>query len=242
MLTGLAVMVALIIRFRVSSGNEFFVSWIKVMALYSGALVFIVIIKHMIRLNEKLEAAQIHLVEKNMDLSHAYEQLKRAYDDLEDYTIMKERTNMSREMHDTVGHALTTSLVELELCKMLVKDPEEVKAISYGANGYLYKDIPYDKLAHCIREVYEGQFIMPQKVADVLAKNIGEGNKPKEENTVDFTEREMQIVEMIKDGFNNKQIAKALYIMEDILLPYPPKKESTWLQELFLKICLRWLR
>lgn len=95
-----------------------------------------------------------------------------------------------------------------------------VKAISYGANGYLYKDIPYDKLAHCIREVYEGQFMMPQKVAAVLAKNIGEGNKPKEENTFDFTEREMQITEMIKDGFNNKQIAKAPYISEGTVKNY----------------------
>lgn len=96
-----------------------------------------------------------------------------------------------------------------------------VKAISYGANGYLYKDIPYDKLAQCIKEVYEGQFIMPQKVATVLAKNIGQsGENKKEENPYGFTEREIQIADMLKDGFNNKQIAKALYISEGTVKNY----------------------
>lgn len=96
-----------------------------------------------------------------------------------------------------------------------------VKAITYGANGYLYKDIPYDKLAQCIKEVYEGQFIMPQKVATVLAKNIGQAaDNKKEENPFCLTEREIQVVEMIKDGFNNKQIAKALYISEGTVKNY----------------------
>ncbi|MBE6024229.1 MAG: response regulator transcription factor [Cellulosilyticum sp.] len=96
-----------------------------------------------------------------------------------------------------------------------------VKAISYGASGYLYKDIPYDKLAQCIREVYEGQFMMPQKVAQVLAKNIGNSTpKIQEVNPYNLTEREIQIVEMIEEGFNNKQIAKALYISEGTVKNY----------------------
>lgn len=96
-----------------------------------------------------------------------------------------------------------------------------LKAVSYGASGYLYKDIPYDKLAQCIREVHEGQFMMPQKVAQVLAKNIGSCSKEEEMSShYNFTEREQQIIEMIQDGFNNKQIAKALYISEGTVKNY----------------------
>lgn len=96
-----------------------------------------------------------------------------------------------------------------------------LKAVSYGASGYLYKDIPYDKLVQCIREVHEGQFMMPQKVAEVLAKNIGNCSKEEERSSnYSFTEREQQIIEMIQDGFNNKQIAKALYISEGTVKNY----------------------
>ena len=96
-----------------------------------------------------------------------------------------------------------------------------LQAMAYGASGYLFKDIPYDKLAECVKEVYEGRFMMPQKVAEVLAKNLysAEAQK-KKENPYDFTERELQVAEMIKDGFNNKQIAKTLYISEGTVKNY----------------------
>ncbi len=96
-----------------------------------------------------------------------------------------------------------------------------LQAMAYGASGYLFKDIPYDKLAECVKEVYEGRFMMPQKVAEVLAKNLysAEAQK-KKENPYDFTEREVQVAEMIKDGFNNKQIAKTLYISEGTVKNY----------------------
>ena len=69
--------------------------------------------------------------------------------------------------------------------------------------------------------MHEGRFMMPQKVAEVLAKNIyaPEALK-KRENPYDFTEREVQIAEMMKDGFTNKQIAKTLYISEGTVKNY----------------------
>lgn len=112
---------------------------------------------------------------------------------------------------------------EVKVMMLTTFEDEEyiVKAISYGASGYLYKDIPYDKLAQCIRQVAEGQFIMPQKVAQVLAKNIGGTSKREKAKSIyDFTEREEQNVEMMKDGFSNKQIAKALYISEGTVKNY----------------------
>ena len=96
-----------------------------------------------------------------------------------------------------------------------------VQAMAYGASGYLFKDMPYDQLAECVKEVHEGRFMMPQKVAEVLAKNIyaPEALK-KRENPYDFTERDVQIAEMMKDGFTNKQIAKTLYISEGTVKNY----------------------
>lgn len=172
------------------------------------------------------------------------EGLKRILSAYEDIEVVATGKNGEEALNICRGYNLDVLLMDIRMPKVngvegmrliqgagcLVKvimlttfEDEEyiVKAISYGASGYLYKDIPYDKLVQCIREVTEGQFVMPQKVAQVLAKNIGESSsKQKIESQFDFTERETQIVELLKEGFNNKQIAKALYISEGTVKNY----------------------
>lgn len=123
----LILLVGMIVSLRVKTGHDFFINWLVLIFLYGVTILGMLVLKYMIGQNKRLELAQMRVIEKNIDLMDTYDQLKRAYDDLEDYTIMKERSHMSREMHDTVGHTLTTTLVELELCKMLVSDQEEVR-------------------------------------------------------------------------------------------------------------------
>lgn len=123
----IACLIGGIVYIKTDSGYDFFRIWLSSLALYAGAIGGMLAVKYMITINQNLEEMQVHLLEKNMALTNAYEQLKRAYNELEDYTIMKERSYMSREMHDTVGHTLTTALVELELCKMLIRDQDEAK-------------------------------------------------------------------------------------------------------------------
>jgi len=50
-----------------------------------------------------------------------YSNLKGAYEKLEMMTILKERNKIAREIHDTVGHTLTTVLVEIEASKRLIR-------------------------------------------------------------------------------------------------------------------------
>lgn len=126
-LGGIVFLFSLIIYIKTQSGYEFFMEWLRTLGMYTSLVVVMLGIKYMIEMNRHLEEMQVHLLEKNVEINNAYEQLKRAYNEIEDYTIMKERSYMSREMHDTVGHTLTTSLVELEICKMLVQDESEVK-------------------------------------------------------------------------------------------------------------------
>lgn len=123
----IACLLGIIVYIRTDSGYAFLSTWLKEMTIYAAAIGGMLAVKYMITINQNLEKMQVHLLEKNMALTNTYEQLKRAYNELEDYTIMKERTYMSREMHDTVGHTLTTALVELELCKILIKDQDEAK-------------------------------------------------------------------------------------------------------------------
>lgn len=110
---------------------------------------------------------------------------------------------------------------DIKIIMLTTFDDEEyiIEAISNGASGYLFKDIHYDALAQSIRNVYEGQFIMPQKVAQVLIKNL-KTEKPSISEQFGLTERENQILELLKQNFSNKQIANALFISEGTVKNY----------------------
>jgi len=111
---------------------------------------------------------------------------------------------------------------DVKILMLTTFDDEEyiIKAMAYKANGYLFKDIHYDKLVEIIREAYDGKYIMEPRVAQVLAENISLDKDEKIYNRLQFTDREKEIVTMLRDGFTNKQIAKALFISEGTVKNY----------------------
>jgi signal transduction histidine kinase len=59
-----------------------------------------------------------------LELQIAHQQLQAYADQVQELTIVEERNRMAREMHDTVGHRLTVSAVQLEAAQRLIpKDP-----------------------------------------------------------------------------------------------------------------------
>ncbi len=62
------------------------------------------------------------------ELQDAHQQLQSYADQVEELTIVDERNRMAREMHDTVGHRLTVSAVQLEAAERLItKDPDKAE-------------------------------------------------------------------------------------------------------------------
>jgi DNA-binding NarL/FixJ family response regulator len=112
---------------------------------------------------------------------------------------------------------------KVKIIMLTTFDDEEyiVEAIGNGASGYLFKDIEYDKLVENIREVHNGQYIMPSKVAQVLAHRILHAEERKDElKNYNFTARETEILEMLKSGFTNKQIGMGLCISDGTVKNY----------------------
>lgn len=76
------------------------------------------------------------------------------------------------------------------------------RALKAGANGYLLKDSPSEELATSIRSIMAGRRIYAPELVDEAYGG--------EENPL--TQRENEVLGMIADGKNTKEIASELYI------------------------------
>jgi signal transduction histidine kinase len=84
------------------------------------------ILKYILRQNERIDGTLKRLTAKTLEQAITFEELKDAYGKLEDITILKERNRLAREIHDTLGHTLTTVLVETEAGKILLQKDKEL--------------------------------------------------------------------------------------------------------------------
>ena len=85
-------------------------------------------------------------------------------------------------------------------------DGEIQRALRAGASAYVLKSMPQDQLLAVIRSVHTGKRPVPADVVARLAEHFGEE---------DLTTRELEVLELIRDGFRNKQIADRLSISEN---------------------------
>ena len=91
-------------------------------------------------------------------------------------------------------------------------DDERVfAAMQAGAAGYLLKDVEPDQLAAAIRDVHRGRPVLHPDVAARLMRRAADPGGPAA--TV-LTRREQEVLQLVVEGFANKQIARRLRITE----------------------------
>jgi len=84
-------------------------------------------------------------------------------------------------------------------------DAELQKAMRAGAAAYVLKTTPKNELLTVIRSVCRGHKYVSAEVAARLAEHMGEES---------LTDRELQVLQLIREGNRNKQIADRLSIAE----------------------------
>lgn len=96
------------------------------------------------------------------------------------------------------------------------EEDKVVPAIQAGAHGYLLKDIPPDELVHAIREEYLGKVQLHPQAAQKLMSAIVANKEPSTEHYAEqgLTRRELDVLQLISDGCNNREIAEKLVISE----------------------------
>lgn len=84
-------------------------------------------------------------------------------------------------------------------------DMEIQRALRAGAAAYVLKSTPKNELLKIIRTVAAGLRHIPSDVAGVVAEHLGQE---------DLTQRELEVLRLVRDGNRNKQIADQLSISE----------------------------
>ncbi len=92
------------------------------------AFVFVAVFSLMYRIldiqKERAERLLHQLEESNAELGEAHKQLQSYANEVEELTIVRERTRMAREIHDTLGHYLSILTIQLEtISKLQERDP-----------------------------------------------------------------------------------------------------------------------
>lgn len=93
-----------------------------------------------------------------------------------------------------------------------------VKAIHTGAKGYILKQ-DFESVALAITAVYNGQTVFGNEIMNKIPSLL------QQEDSFDYlsynlTEKEFELIRLIADGLNNKEIAEQLYLSEGTVRNY----------------------
>ena len=82
-----------------------------------------------------------------------------------------------------------------------------------GVNGYFTKNTPPNELENAIWNLSNNGFYFEDSLSTVINKILSDSETEiTTEETINFTERELEIIKFTAEGFKAREIAEALYI------------------------------
>ncbi|MAB62050.1 MULTISPECIES: two-component system response regulator NarL [unclassified Pseudoalteromonas] len=107
--------------------------------------------------------------------------------------------------------------VTARIIMLTVSDNDEdvLTAISYGADGYLLKDMDPEEILEKMKQAAVGKMVLSEKLTDILAQAIRKPDVSQKANLINtLTSREFEILKLIAKGLSNKLIARELDISD----------------------------
>jgi DNA-binding NarL/FixJ family response regulator len=116
----------------------------------------------------------------------------------------------------------------IEATKQIIKASDNIKIIALsmhsdrmfitgmfkaGASGYLLKDCAFDELVDAINNVMNGKIYLSKDVTAIVVDELLQALlKDNPEGTVNLSDREKEVLQLIAEGKSTKEIANALFL------------------------------
>jgi DNA-binding NarL/FixJ family response regulator len=148
-----------------------------------------------------------------------HEAVDKAQELMPDVILMDVR--MPRRSGIEATQQIKDLLPHVKILMLTISDEEAdlYDAIKAGASGYLLKEISIDEVADAIRSVWAGQSrISPSMAAKLLTEFAAMSKRADERQQLPaprLTDREMEVLKLVAQGLNNRDIAKELFISEN---------------------------
>ena len=150
------------------------------------------------------------------EASDGVEVLTKAQELMPDVILMDVR--MPKRSGIEAASDIKETLPHVKILMLTISDEEAdlYEAIKAGASGYLLKEIPIEEVADAIRSVWAGQSRISPSMASKLLTEFAAMSKDKPQMPAPrLTEREMEVLRLVAQGLNNRDIAKKLFISEN---------------------------
>ncbi len=96
-----------------------------------------------------------------------------------------------------------------------------LEGLRAGARGYLLKDASREELMAALRTVAAGGALFAPRVAETALEALSRESAPRPTGRVEpLTEREQEILRLMAQGLNNKQIAERLHLAHGTVKNY----------------------
>ncbi|MCD5420047.1 response regulator transcription factor [Rhodococcus pyridinivorans] len=107
--------------------------------------------------------------------------------------------------------------LEVPVLVLTTFDDDELvlAALRAGAWGYLLEDVTLEQLARAVRTLEEGGTLVAPSITDRLLRAIRSAPQPDDTPVVqELTERELDVLRLMAEGFGNRMIADVLFLAE----------------------------
>lgn len=93
-----------------------------------------------------------------------------------------------------------------------------IQALKIGAHGYILKQ-NFESIIPSLKAVYMGQTVFGEDIVSKLPSFISKKTQPSL-SAFGISDKELEIISLVADGLNNKEIAKKLFLSEGTVRNY----------------------